>query len=136
MTDLTARQQAQETRVDAPYRSTYEFVLEKMDTYPIWVFRMSSELEDAKCMDAILTAGHSTDIKAKRLMLSHTGDESIMPLHDKSAFNIWKALKTQHSERMKYRKLHLITELRAMNVGAHANLQASSFALIFFTQVL
>ena len=45
------------TGVDSSYRSMYRFVLEKMDTYPSWVFRMSSELEDAKCKDAVLQHG-------------------------------------------------------------------------------
>ena len=71
----------------------------------------------------IRAAGHSTDSKARRVMLSHIGDVIIMPLLDKSASDIWTALMTQHSKCM-YRKLQLITELRAMNVGAHANLQS------------
>ena len=137
MTDSTAGPPAAKDvgcRVDAPYYNTYKIVLDNVGTYSIWVFCMTCVLEDANCVDASATIGHSSDSKARRLTLSHIGYEIIKPLLDKSAIDTWAALKGQRSERMKYRKLHLLTKLHAMNIGAHA--RVSLIALIFFTQVL
>ena len=107
-----------------------------METYLSWVFRMSRKLEDAGYKYAILTAGYSSFGIAHRLMLSHIGDEMIMLLTEKSAFGTGPTFRKQHTERMKYRQVQMITELCAMNVGAHVALQHFWTVLTCYMQAL
>ena len=120
MTSLPA---AREPAVNMNYSTEYKYALNTMGTYPSWVYWIWSALKDVGCKDTILTTGLPTDGKAHCQVLSHIADEMIMVLIDKSAFMMWAALKKQHTKRMKYKKIQMITELCTMNVGAHATLQ-------------
>ena len=49
---------------------------------------MQSKEEDTKCSKAIQAAGHSNDSRTRRLMFLHIGDEFVVPLPDKTVFEI------------------------------------------------
>ena len=108
MTSLPA---AREPAVNMNYSTEYKYALNTMGTYPSWVYWIWSALKDVGCKDTILTTGLPTDGKAHCQVLSHIADEMIMVLIDKSAFMMWAALKKQHTKRMKYKKIQMITEL-------------------------
>ena len=69
-----------ETATDVSYKNGCSFLLDKMDSYPVWTFCMECELEDAKYAWTIATVGQPTGTIARRLLLSHIGDEIEVPL--------------------------------------------------------
>ena len=86
MTELPASlPAATEIAAELPFRTSHRFVLEEMDSYPIWVFRMESELEDEKCDYAVLNAGHLTDSKACTLMLMRIEGDIMLPIINKNS---------------------------------------------------